>query len=57
VDLAAVRIDKANHALAPTCIESAMQCLRKRIDLIAVATSRERQDLGAEVIEPAGLAG
>jgi hypothetical protein len=57
VDQAAVRIEKADPALAGPRIESAMQCLRKRIDLIAVATGRERQDLSAEVIEPAGLAG
>jgi len=56
VDLAAVRIEKSDPALAGSRSEGAMQCLRKRIDLVAVATGRERQDLSAEVIEPAGLA-
>ena len=48
--------DNADPALAESRIESAMKCLRKRIDLVAVATCREGQDLGAEFIEPAGLA-
>ena len=56
VDLAAVRIEKEDPALAGSRIESAIQGLRKRIDLVAVATCREGQDLGAEVIEPGGLA-
>jgi hypothetical protein len=50
VDQAAVRIEKADPALAGPRIESAMQCLRKRIDLVAIATSRKGQDFSAEVI-------
>jgi len=48
--------DNANKALAARRTESAMQGLRKRIDLVAVATSRKGQDFSAEVIEPGGLA-
>ena len=52
----AVDPGNADKALATRRTESAMQCLRKRIDLVAVATGWERQDLSAEVIEPGGLA-
>jgi hypothetical protein len=48
--------DNADKALAARRTESAMQGLRKRIDLVAIAASRERQDFSAEVIEPGGLA-
>ena len=51
----AVDPGNADKALATRRTESAMQCLRKRIDLVAIAACRERQDLSAEVIEPGGL--
>jgi hypothetical protein len=48
-------IPPSEFALTP--IVGAVQCLRERIDLIGVATSRKRQDLTTEFIEPGRLLG
>src|SRR6266568_3149163 len=52
----AIKPDNANPHLSSAVSESALECLRERIDLIGIAPCRKGHELTTEFIEPGGAA-